>query len=103
MDCMKPKWQKKIARERIEILFEEAEKNFPKNKRRADRYVELARKIAMRYRVGIPERYRRKFCEECYSYIKPGVNCKVEVDNDEKTVKWKCDECGHVKRYPYRG
>ncbi len=100
---MKPKWQKKIARERIEILFEEAEKNFPKNKRRADRYVELARKIAMRYRVGIPESYRRKFCEECKSYIKPGVNCKVEVDNDEKTVKWKCDECGHVKRYPYRG
>ncbi|MFP4116528.1 MAG: ribonuclease P protein component 4 [Candidatus Aenigmatarchaeota archaeon] len=100
---MKPDWQKKIARERIEILFEEAEEAFTERKDRANRYVELARKIAMRYRVKIPKELNRKFCEECHSYIKPGVNCKTQVDSDEKTVKWKCEECGYVKRYPYEG
>ena len=100
---MKPKWQKDIARERIEVLFNQADKTFPENKDRADRYVELARKIAMSYRVKIPKELNKKFCENCYSYIKPGVNCKVEMDSEEKTVKWKCEECGHVKRYPYEG
>ncbi|MFP4115949.1 MAG: ribonuclease P protein component 4 [Candidatus Aenigmatarchaeota archaeon] len=100
---MKPKWQKDIARERIGILFQEAGEAFPKHKDRADRYVELARKIAMRYRVKIPKELKKKICESCYSYIKPGVNCETEVDSEEKTVKWRCEECGHVKRYPYEG
>ncbi len=100
---MKPEWQKKIARERIEILFEEAGKAFPENKKRADRYVELARKIAMRYRVKIPKEFRKMFCENCYKYIKPGVNCTVEIDSDGKVIRWECNECGHVKRYPYGG
>ncbi len=100
---MASKWQKKIARERIEILFEEAKEAFPENKKRADRYVELARKIAMRYRVKIPKKYRKRFCEECYSYIKPGANCEVEMDSGDKALKWNCEECGHIKRYPYKG
>ncbi len=100
---MKPEWQKKIARERIDILFEEAEKAFPENKRRADRYVELARKIAMRYRVKIPKNHKKRFCEECHVYIKPGVNCDVKVGSKERAVKWECRECGHIKRYPYKG
>ncbi len=100
---MKPKWQKKIAKERVEILFEEAGKAFPENKKRADRYVELARKIAMRYRIKIPKKHKKSFCGECKSYIKPGANCDVELDSDEKISKWKCLECGHIKRYQYKG
>ncbi|MFP4045759.1 MAG: ribonuclease P protein component 4 [Candidatus Aenigmatarchaeota archaeon] len=99
---MKPKWQRKIARERMEILFEEAEKAFPEHQERSDRYVELARKIGMRYKVKIPKEYKRRFCSNCYSYLKPGVNCKVRVNSEEKTVRWECEECGNLHRYPYR-
>lgn len=98
---MFPKWMRKIAKERIEILFRQAEKEFPEHKERSNRYVELARKIGMRYKVRIPKKLKRKFCNNCYSYIKPGVNCSVRLDSEENTVVWKCKECGHKKRYPY--
>lgn len=101
LDSMKPKWQKKIARERIEILFDQAEETFPEHPERANRYVELARKIAMHYRVRIPKKFKRKFCDECHSYLKPGVNCEVEVNSEQRTVDWTCEECGNTKRYPY--
>lgn len=99
---MKPKWQKEIARERIQILFEEAKKAFPEHPERANRYVELARKIGMHYRVRIPKELKRKFCDECHSYLKPGVNCEVNIDSEKNVVEWKCKECGHLKTYPYR-
>ena len=40
--------QKEIALQRIKILFQQAEEMFPKNKALANRYVSLARKIAMK-------------------------------------------------------
>ena len=46
--------QQKIATERIEQLFEEAERTFHGNKTLANRYVSLARKIAMKVKVRIP-------------------------------------------------
>lgn len=98
---MKPKWQREIAEERIEILFEEAERTFPEHKDRANRYVEIARNIAMSYRIPIPKKLKKKFCGECHSYLRPGVNCKVEMRPEENVVEYRCGECGHVKRYPY--
>jgi ribonuclease P protein subunit RPR2 len=98
---MKPEWQRRIARERIEILFKLAEQEFPEHKDRSNRYVELARKIGMKYKVRIPRELKRKFCRKCYAYIKPGVNCKVTIDSQKKYVEYKCEECGHVKRYIY--
>jgi len=99
---MIPRWMKKIARERINILFREAEINFPIRKDRSNRYVELARKIGMRYKVRIPRKYKRRICPHCYSYLKPGVNCIVRLDSKNRCVVWHCKEYGKDKRYPYR-
>lgn len=98
---MKPWWQRKIAEERIEILFKQAEKEFPEHKERSNRYVELARRIGKKYRVRIPKELKRKFCKHCYSYIKPGVNCKVKMDNKKKCMIYTCEECGKKFRYDY--
>lgn len=98
---MKPKWQTEIAKERIKILFSEAKKNFPERKDRCDRYVELARKISMKYKVDIPKELKRKICPECKSYIKPGNNCKVNFNSNQKVIEYKCLECNNIKRYPY--
>ena len=43
----KPNWQTEVARERIEILFALAEKEFPG--KYSNRYIELAKKIGMRF------------------------------------------------------
>ena len=97
----KPEVWKRIAKERVEILFELAEKEFKKYPERSKRYVELARKIGMRYNVRLTRKMKMRFCRRCLSYLKPGVNCRVRTRSDRKSVILTCMECGHVIRYPY--
>jgi len=93
-------FRKKIARERINRLFQEAEKRAMEGKiELANRYVELARKIAMKYLVRIPKIYRMRFCRKCNSYLIPGKNCRVRIHKHRIIIT--CDKCGNIKRYPY--
>jgi ribonuclease P protein subunit RPR2 len=94
------KLQKKIAKERIEILMKKAEEVFPKNKSLANRYVTLARKIAMKVNVRFPRELKRKFCKHCYKFIVPGVNARVRT-KDGKVVYY-CLECKKFTRIPYK-
>ncbi|MCJ7479390.1 MAG: ribonuclease P [Candidatus Nanohaloarchaeota archaeon QJJ-7] len=95
----KPAWAEEIARERIELLFEQAEEAFPDRKDRADRYVEIARNIAMTFNLSVPEDHRSDFCSNCYSYVKPGQNARLRVEGGVKKVT--CEECGETERQPY--
>ena len=61
----KPEEELKIARERIDILFEHAKKMAGKDKDMANRYVYLARKIGMRYNLSLPEEFRKFICRTC--------------------------------------
>ncbi|HDI02684.1 MAG TPA: ribonuclease P [Candidatus Aenigmarchaeota archaeon] len=98
---MIPAWMRRIARERISILLNLADKEVSKHPERSRRYVELARKIGMRYKVRFPKKYKRRICKTCYSYLKPGVTCTVRLDSKQKCVVWKCLNCGRERRYPY--
>ena len=91
---------KKIAMERIHCLFREAEKMAKENKMElCRRYVEIARKISMKYLVRIPKIYRLRFCKKCLSYLVPGKNCRVRLKKSKVVVT--CLNCGNKKRYPY--
>lgn len=96
----KPDWQKKIAEERIEILFREAEWAFSRFPELSNRYVYLARKLAMKVNLKIPSELKRRYCHKCYAYLVPGANCKVRTNPKTKCVEWNC-ECGHVNRIGY--
>jgi ribonuclease P protein subunit RPR2 len=98
----KPEWQKKTALERIKKLFEQAEKEFGKHPERSNRYVQMARKIAMRYNIQIPKTLKRRFCKSCYSYLVPGTNCTVRTNTKQHAVIITCFECKNVSRHPYR-
>lgn len=90
----------RIARERIEILFELAEKEaLNGHQERANRYVELARKIGMRYNVRIPEKYRMFYCRKCNSFLIAGKNAEYRLNRGKITVK--CLNCGSIYRHPY--
>lgn len=84
--------QKRIALERINILFLQAKKrpSFAK------RYVRIARAIATRCTVRIPEKWRKRFCKKCNAFLTPGVNSSVRMRNKKLTIT--CKECGNVKR-----
>ncbi len=89
-----------IAKERIEILFDMAEKQALKGRQdRANRYVQLARKIGMRYNVRIPREYRMRYCRKCDSFLLPGENAKYRLNNGKISVT--CLNCGHIYRHPH--
>ena len=91
---------KEIALERVKKLFSEAKKVFKEDKALANRYVTLARKIAMKARMSIPAELKRKFCKHCYKYLMPGINCRVRTH--EGKVVYYCLECKKFMRFPYK-
>ena len=95
----KPKKLKEIALERIIILFERAEEMFKEDARLSNRYVSIARKIAMKYKVKMPRELKRSYCKHCLSYLKPGTNCRVRVQRGK--VTYYCLNCKHFMRFPY--
>ena len=74
-DKNRPPSIKPLARERIAVLFSQAEKVYHEHPEYSNRYVALARKIAMRQRVRIEPVYRHRYCHHCYRYLVPGRTC----------------------------
>jgi ribonuclease P protein subunit RPR2 len=98
-----PSQTQKIAKERIRILFEEAEKAYPEHPERAQRYADLARKIAMRARVHLPRDLRRRICSKCKAYLVPGSSSRTRIrQRREPHVAITCLKCGHTTRIPLR-
>jgi len=95
------KEQKKIASNRIKKLFTMAEQCALSNKLvLADRYVEIARKISMRYLVSIPKEYKRCFCKHCYCYLLPDVNSRIRVHRGKLIIH--CFNCKKYMRIPLK-
>ena len=95
----KPYAERKIARQRIKILLDKAKDVCGKDRGLANRYVTLARKISMKYKVRIPPAYKRRFCKHCYKFLMPGVNCRVRLQGSK--VVYYCLECKKFMRFPY--
>ena len=91
--------QKTIAIERIEILFQQAREIFNKDKDLSNRYVHLARTIAMKYKLRIPKQLKRQFCKYCYSYLMPGKNLRVRARKGK--IVYYCLDCKKFMRFPH--
>jgi ribonuclease P protein subunit RPR2 len=65
----------------------------------ANRYVELARRLGMRYNVGLPRELRLRMCRKCGRYLLPGVNSTVRVT--QSRIRTRCHHCGTISRHPY--
>jgi ribonuclease P protein subunit RPR2 len=96
----KPSKERNIALDRIEKLFEQAEISFKDDLKLSDRYVGLALKIAMKFKVSIRSELKRRFCKHCHAYLKQGVNCRVRL-HDGKLI-YQCSACKGYMRFPYR-
>ncbi|MCS7120535.1 MAG: ribonuclease P protein component 4 [Nitrososphaerota archaeon] len=94
---------KKIALERIATLFHLAREAANDRPELADRYVEIARKIAMRSRVRIPKEYRIFFCKRCKRFLVPGVGSRIRIQpRREPHVVITCKHCDAKRRVPLR-
>jgi len=94
--------EQKIARERIVRLFELAKKNLETHPERSRKYIELARKIGMRYNVRLTKDQKRSFCKKCNQLLIPGKTSEVRLDSKRKLIIIKCLNCGNIYKYPYK-
>ena len=87
-----------IAKDRIRILLSRAEYESIRNQsqERANRYVELARKIGMRYNVRIGKHFRNRFCRSCNTYLGASSTCQVRTRCGKLIIR--CKTCGRIKR-----
>lgn len=83
---------KKEAEKQVKLLFTKAREN-PKM---ANRYVTLARKIAMKVNYRIPSIYRKRFCRHCYTYF-TSENSRIRTRN--KMLVMYCDSCKKLSRF----
>ena len=94
---------KRIALERIFVLFNKAKEIFSKEPELAQYYVNLAKKIRMRYKVKLLIDLRRMSCKHCKSFIFPGINCRIRLQpRREPHVVITCFNCGGFMRIPLR-
>ncbi|MCD4666827.1 ribonuclease P [archaeon] len=88
---------KKEALVKVRGLFNEADKQFSKDPKLSNKYVKLARQIAMKVNLRFPREIKRKFCKHCYFYLKPGKNCRVRVYKSR--VSYYCENCKKFMRF----
>lgn len=94
--------KRRIARERVEILFTLAERVFPYDPELANRYVEIALAVQQKARIKLPRKWKRRYCRRCHSFLVPGRNARVRLrDKPYPHIVIKCLSCGHIMRYPY--
>ncbi len=92
--------QRRIAVERIRQLFREAERLHDKRPDLCSRYAEVAKTIAMKFKVPFPEHIKRRFCKKCSSFLFPGKNCRIRT-KDSKMV-YHCSNCKTFTRIPIK-
>ena len=94
---------RRIAMQRIRWLFKLAHETIHIDANLAQRYVAIARRIAMAAKIRLPREYRRMICRHCKKFILPGVNCRVRLQpRREPHVVITCLECGGHIRIPLK-
>ncbi|TRO46945.1 hypothetical protein E2P47_05135 [Candidatus Bathyarchaeota archaeon] len=94
---------KQIARQRIQILFQQAKKSYRENPQLASRYILNARKIAMAAKIPLPTLYKRQICKKCNTLLVQGDNCRVRIrQKREPHVVITCLNCGSKTRIPLK-
>jgi ribonuclease P protein subunit RPR2 len=95
---------KQITLQRIHTLFSLAKEVIHENPELAQRYIQIARKIAMRTRMRLPKEYRSLVCRKCKRFILPGVNCRIRIQQRrEPHMVITCLHCDGHSRIPLRG
>ncbi len=89
-----------IAKARIKFLFKEAKDTFKENSKLSDKYVKIARRIAMKYKIRLPSEFKKRFCKHCHKYLVPSVNCRIRLHKHR--LIYYCLSCKHFMRYPVK-
>jgi ribonuclease P protein subunit RPR2 len=96
----KPQSTVKLAKEHITKLFTQAKQVAKENPSLANRYVTLARKTAMKFKIRLPSEQKRLFCPHCYRFLQPGRNLRTRIH--EHRIIYSCLDCKKFWRKPLK-
>ena len=96
----KPQNQQKIAEARIKLMFQLAKEVFKKDSKLADKYIKIARRIAMKYKIRLSASFKKQFCKHCHKFLVPSINCRVRIHKHR--LIYYCLECKHYMRHPIK-
>ena len=87
---------KKIAAERISMLYDIARSEFSNDAdiKLASKHVKLMRKISMHYKVRLPQMIRHSICKKCNYVLIPGRNCTIRILATDRAYVATCTNCG---------
>jgi ribonuclease P protein subunit RPR2 len=89
---------KKTAREHVKSLFSQAAA--ATSKLMKNRYVHLARKMAMRHKTGLSKDQKRQFCKHCYAHLDFSKGDRVRIHKSR--VIMFCSSCKKHTRIPVK-
>lgn len=92
---------RRIAKARMNYLFQKADEMFPNNKKLANRYIYLARRYAQRAKIRIPADWKKRICHKCKGLLYPGINCRTRIHSKGKGthISTTCLDCHKTTRY----
>ena len=89
-----------IAKNRIRLLFRLAKEHFKEDHKLSDKYVKIARRVAMKHKVRLSSELKKSFCRNCHKYLVPGVNSRVRLHKHRLIIY--CMSCRHYTRQPIK-
>ncbi|MCL5433432.1 MAG: ribonuclease P [Candidatus Marsarchaeota archaeon] len=93
---------KQIAAERIEILFNEAQKMHYKNSELSKKYIKNMKMISSHYKVKIPKDIKKNICRKCNNILIPGYNSSIRIASSKGYIIKKCLSCGNELHIFYK-
>jgi len=93
------KIQKKIALERIQILYSNALHYSIINKEIGLKQLEVIKRLSLKFNLRLPYPYKLFFCKNCKAPIFPGIDSKIRISNTPRLhIKIICLKCNDVYR-----
>ena len=92
--------QKVLALTEVKDILNKAREIFGKNPDLANKYARKARRIALKYKLKLPVKYKRKICKNCHSFLVPGKNLRVRTRKGH--VVYYCLNCKKFMRIGYK-
>jgi ribonuclease P protein subunit RPR2 len=92
--------QERKALKHMKSLFELEQKIVYKNNKLANRYIQLIRRLAMKFRLKTPSEMKRAYCKHCYVALAPGQNCRIRTRNGK--LVYYCYNCKKYTRIPIK-
>ncbi len=93
----------RIVKERVKILFQQAEIQAAENKQdKADEHIQSAFRLSKRYNLPFTQDEKKRICKHCKAYL-TSKNSARRLNSMHKRIEITCNKCKKKTFIPYGG